>query len=47
MGIYAECEVPAREETSGMPYEVASSGVYLDYRRILAIVKSHLARRPP
>jgi hypothetical protein len=40
---YLECEVPAGRDTSGVPYDVASSGMHAGYGQILAIVRNHLA----
>lgn len=41
--VYIECETPAAVDTAGMPYNVADSGSYADYRQILGIVRNHLA----
>lgn len=41
---YLECEVPAAQDASDVPYDAASSGVYTDYRQILAVIRNHLAR---
>ena len=41
---YLECEVPAGHDASGVPYDVASSGMYTDYGQILIIIRNHLAR---
>ena len=41
---YLECERPAGENASDVPYEVASSGLYTDYGQILGIIRHHLAQ---
>ena len=42
--IYMECEVPAEDEATGVPYEVTASGDYTDYEQVLGIIRTHLAR---
>jgi hypothetical protein len=40
--VYMECERPAGEDAPDVPYEVAGSGLYTDYRQILGIIRQHL-----
>jgi hypothetical protein len=42
--VYLECERPAGQDAPDAPYEVASSGMYIDYGEILGVIRHHLAR---
>jgi hypothetical protein len=41
--VFAECEIPAADDSAGVPYEVADSGSYADYHQVLGIVRDHLS----
>jgi hypothetical protein len=40
--VYIECEIPAADDSGGVPYDVAGSGSYAVYHQILGIVRDHL-----
>jgi hypothetical protein len=42
--VYIECEIPAADDTAGVPYDVAGSESHTDYRQIPGIARRHLGR---
>ena len=45
--IYLESEIPAADDSAGVPYDVVGSGSYSDYHQILGIIRKHLSRLLP